>query len=214
MDTTLDRHEQRKLRTRNKLLDAAEQVFSTIGFETASVLDITEAANVSKRTFYLHFADKDELIEALAVRGFMELRAQVEAHEDQHQLGEEDDGFFGEGFYLVTLMIFEYAAAHPELMRIIFQEGGSFRLQAMTRTFMAQAWEDNIHRKCTYRAGAKVPLIIIANAMSGVVFQLLGWWATNPDQYTPHEMATFCVSIISERVQDNFIVQECPPDEN
>lgn len=210
MDTTLDRHEQRKLQTRHKLLDAAEQVFSRIGYEDAAVLDITDAANVSKRTFYLHFKDKEEVTEALAVRAFMELRAQVEAHEDQHTLQPQDAGFFREGFYIVALMIFEYAQQHPELMRIIFGEGGSFRLQALARNFIARGWEENMGRKCTYRPGAKVPLVIIAHALAGVVFQLLCWWSLNPNAYTPPQMAEFCVAIMTESIQDNFLVQELP----
>lgn len=208
MDTTLDRHEQRKLRTRQKLLDAAQQVFSQLGYEAASVLDITEAANVSKRTFYLHFADKEEVIEALAVRGFIELRAQVEAHEDQHQLEMGHEDFFREGFTITNRMIFEYTQQHPELMQIVFGVGGSFRLQAMARNFMAQAWEENMLRKCTYRPGAPVPLHVIAHAVAGVIFQLMCWWSQNPNPYTPDQMAAFCVSILCESIEDNFVIEE------
>ena len=74
----VDRREQRRLDTRRRLLDAAEQVFSQKGYQEASVLDITDAADVSKRTFYLHFTDKEAVIEALAMRVLEELRARVE----------------------------------------------------------------------------------------------------------------------------------------
>lgn len=199
--SVLDRHEQRKLETRQRLLDAAEQVFSRLGYKAASVLDITEAANVSKRTFYLHFNDKEDLIEALAMRGFIELRSQAE---DKENLVAPDHTF-EEGMYQVAKLIFEYVQDHPQLMQIVFGRDGSFRLQAMAREFMAQAWEDNIARECTWKADAAVPPVIVANAMAGMMFQLMCWWSQHPNEYTPDEMAKMYVSILTGGVEANFI---------
>ena len=70
----VDRREQRRLETRQRLLDAAKQVFSQIGYQEASILDLTEAADVSKRTFYLHFTDKEAIIEELALGNRLEFR--------------------------------------------------------------------------------------------------------------------------------------------
>jgi AcrR family transcriptional regulator len=203
MTIVLDRHEQRKQETHQRLLDAAEQVFSRLGYEAASVLDITEAANLSKRTFYLHFADKEALIEALALRGFIELRQQAEAEEQAH----DDEESFREGLYKVARLIFEYAQSRPALMQIIFGQNGSYRLQAMARVFMTQAWEDNINRKCIFKPDAPVPPQIMANAIAGLVFQLMCWWTQHPNDYTPDEMAQMYVSLVCDGVGVNFIMQ-------
>ncbi len=197
----LDRHEQRKLETRQRLLDAAEQVFSRMGYEAASVLDITEAANVSKRTFYLHFNDKEDLVEALAMRGFIELRAQAE--DKDHLVA--PDHTFEEGMYQVAKIIFEYVQDHPQMMLIVFGRDGSFRLQAMAREFMAQAWEENIMRECEWKDEATVPPMIVANAMAGIIFQLMCWWSQHPNEYTPDEMAKMYVSILTGGIEVNFI---------
>jgi AcrR family transcriptional regulator len=196
----VDRREQKKLETRQRLLDAAARVFSAMGYETASVLDITEAADVSKRTFYLHFTDKEDVIEALAMRGFQELRGKVEAHEQKH----DDVETFREGFHWVVRTIFEYTQQHPELMHIVFGRDGSFRLQAMTREFMVQAWEENLERKCVWRADAPVPPKVVANAIAGVIFQLLCWWANKPNEYTPDQMAAICVSCLHDGIEVNL----------
>jgi AcrR family transcriptional regulator len=76
-----------------------------LGYQEASVLDITEAADVSKRTFYLHFTDKEDVIEALAMRELETLRARIEAAEATEAAPDE---VFGEGFRRTTRMIFEY----------------------------------------------------------------------------------------------------------
>lgn len=58
---TIDRFEQRKL-TRAKLIDAALQLFSTSGYEHATVDDIAAAAGYSKGAYYFHFSTKDDIL--------------------------------------------------------------------------------------------------------------------------------------------------------
>lgn len=58
---TLDRFEQRKL-TRAKLIEAAQQLFSTSGYEHATVDDIARAAGYSKGAYYFHFSTKDDIL--------------------------------------------------------------------------------------------------------------------------------------------------------
>lgn len=195
----MDRREQRRLETRGRLLDAAEQVFSQKGYIDAAVLDITEAADVSKRTFYLHFTDKEAVIEALAMRRFEELRAVVEATEPRH-----DDETFREGFERITAIIFQYAQDNPDMMQIVFGRGGSFRLQSMTREFMARAWEENMARKCNYVACAPVPPAVLAHAIAGVIHQLLCWWFQNDNAFDASQMAALCTSVLFDSVEVNF----------
>lgn len=57
--------EQRHLRTRRRLLDAALQVFETNGYHATSVEEIVSAAGVARATFYLHFKNKLEVVHLL-----------------------------------------------------------------------------------------------------------------------------------------------------
>jgi AcrR family transcriptional regulator len=59
--TTIDRFEQRKL-TRAKLVDAALHLFSTSGYDHATVDDISQAAGYSKGAYYFHFSTKDDIL--------------------------------------------------------------------------------------------------------------------------------------------------------
>jgi AcrR family transcriptional regulator len=52
--------------TRRKLLDAGAQVFATKGYHATRVDDVVKLAQTSHGTFYLYFANKDELFRALA----------------------------------------------------------------------------------------------------------------------------------------------------
>jgi AcrR family transcriptional regulator len=50
---------------RQQIIDGARRVFIDMGFDAASMNDITRAAGVSKGTIYVYFASKEELFEAL-----------------------------------------------------------------------------------------------------------------------------------------------------
>ncbi|HWV16363.1 MAG TPA: TetR family transcriptional regulator [Cellvibrio sp.] len=56
------------LETRGQLLDAAEKVFFEKGFSQTSLMDIAEAANLTRGAIYWHFKNKSDLFDAMADR--------------------------------------------------------------------------------------------------------------------------------------------------
>lgn len=59
--TPIDRFEQRKA-THGKLVDSALKLFSTSGYEHATIDDISAAAGYSKGAYYFHFSTKDDIL--------------------------------------------------------------------------------------------------------------------------------------------------------
>ncbi|WP_433272822.1 TetR/AcrR family transcriptional regulator [Actinosynnema sp. CS-041913] len=62
MPDDVGRRERKKLLTRQALVDAAVRLFTERGYDETAVADIAEAADVSKRTFFLHFATKEDVL--------------------------------------------------------------------------------------------------------------------------------------------------------
>ena len=78
-------------RTRRQLLDAGAQVFAGKGYFAARVDDIVNVAKTSHGTFYLYFANKEELFGALAseVAGEMQTLAESLGPLEPGPAGEE-----------------------------------------------------------------------------------------------------------------------------
>ncbi|WP_069769035.1 TetR family transcriptional regulator [Streptomyces sp. LUP30] len=76
--------ERKKQRTRDALLRAAVELFTSRGYDGTTVDEITEAVGVSQRTFFRYFTGKDEvalgLVEMTVTRFVEEVRARP-AHE-------------------------------------------------------------------------------------------------------------------------------------
>src|ERR1700709_183863 len=57
--------QQRAIRTRAAVLDAAAEVFAKTGYSATTLNDITAAAGVTKGAVYFHFPDKEAVANAL-----------------------------------------------------------------------------------------------------------------------------------------------------
>jgi TetR/AcrR family transcriptional repressor of nem operon len=51
--------------TREQIVEAADQLFYTQGFESTSFADIADAVRISRGNFYYHFKSKDEILDAV-----------------------------------------------------------------------------------------------------------------------------------------------------
>ncbi len=62
------RRERRRLETRARLVDAAQELFETQGYEGSTIAEVCERADVAYGTFFNHFDAKVDLLRALADR--------------------------------------------------------------------------------------------------------------------------------------------------
>src|SRR5205809_3523587 len=77
-------------KTMRKLLDAGMTVFERRGYHAARVDDIVKVARTSHGTFYLYFANKEDLFRALLADVAQELNA---LSESLGTIGPGDDGY-------------------------------------------------------------------------------------------------------------------------
>ncbi len=114
-------------RLREEILDAAEQLLESSGSEDAlTVRAVAAAAGVSTPSVYLHFADREALLEAVCIRVWDELedlfhRCQVT--DPFHSLGR-----FGRAYV-------KFALAHPVQYRVLLMRRSSSENRAATTCF-------------------------------------------------------------------------------
>ncbi|GAC1420089.1 MAG: TetR family transcriptional regulator BpeR [Burkholderiaceae bacterium] len=70
-------------KTRNRILDAAEEVFHAQGVSRTSLDDVARAADVTRGAIYWHFKNKSDLFDAMAQRVKLPMEAMVEAGGDE-----------------------------------------------------------------------------------------------------------------------------------
>ena len=94
-----ERKEREKEQRRQDIINAAETVFFSKGFQTATVDEIAEKAELSKGTVYLYFKSKEELAAAIVYRGNIIMNDAFRKASDSRETGMEKIEEIGKAFF-------------------------------------------------------------------------------------------------------------------
>jgi TetR/AcrR family transcriptional regulator len=112
------RRQQRGIDTRERIVAAAVSAFADLGFDGATTRDIAERAGVNQGLITYHFAGKLALWQAAMDDVFGRLRAHFAA-----QAAALADADPATRLRLLVRHYVRFAAAHPQLHRLMVQEG-------------------------------------------------------------------------------------------
>lgn len=74
-DSTVETTDPRIVRSRHMLMEALAKLLTQKNFEDISIQEIADEATLNRATFYLHYPDKNALLQAMAAARFGELIA-------------------------------------------------------------------------------------------------------------------------------------------
>ncbi|WP_346384519.1 TetR/AcrR family transcriptional regulator [Nocardioides sp.] len=79
----MNRQDRRKREVRERILESAFDLFLSQGMDATKIEDICERADVANRTFFNHFATRQDMIQALAERRLLNLHDVLFDRSDQ-----------------------------------------------------------------------------------------------------------------------------------
>jgi AcrR family transcriptional regulator len=109
---TRERREREKQETRERILDAAREMFATQGVEATTMRAIADRIEYTPTAIYYHFRDKDELIRELCHTDFASLAGAF------NRIGRIEDPV--ERLRRIGMAYVEFAIEHPHHYRIMF----------------------------------------------------------------------------------------------
>ena len=99
---------------RAELLDTAVEQLRTSSVEDLSLRALAREIGVSQTAPYRHFADKNELLAAMATRGYRELVRAL------HDAGETASDSPRQELYAFAHAYVTYASNHPQMFKLMF----------------------------------------------------------------------------------------------
>jgi AcrR family transcriptional regulator len=175
------RHERRRLQTRKLLIQTTLQLVLEKGYETISVQDITDRADLGRGTFYIHFKDKEEVVWTAFQDRFLELEQEAHGQLDRDMPQVE---FYG------LLNIFRHVDKNRDLYRVMFGRQGSARLTARAQDYLTKVFLYDIRQATQHpQPNFNLPEEFEAQLLTGMITRLLFWWLETPTDYTPEQMA-------------------------
>jgi len=189
-DKKMDR---RTSRTRRQLRDSLLSLILEKGYDAVTIEEITERADLGRTTFYLHYREKEELllesIDAL-VADLLETIAQVPL--SAWKPGIETPANPQEAAQTPIRFIFEHAARHADLYRIILRGEGRSKTTERLREIIVRAAVNFIEvRLARERPSIRpvIPLEVFSNYFAGALLGSLTWWLENDLPYPSQQMA-------------------------
>ena len=111
-ETASSRHQRRRSRRRQRLIDAARTIIARKGLSGLTVQDVTEEADMAVGSFYTYFPNKEALIEAAIWEDLQALgdpeRPELEAMSPEERMLAQ------------LLQAFQFVEAHRDLFQAVF----------------------------------------------------------------------------------------------
>ena len=181
MEKPLDR---RVKRTRVRLRDALIKLILDKGYDHVTIQEITDTADLSRATFYLHYKDKDELLASSLEEMFDELMDSVKDLMLRRKL-EMVDGD------APSLPAFKHVEEYADLYRSLLGEKGVSSVINRILDYIANIGEQQYRLIIGDEDESKlpVPIDVASRHLAGALFSMVSWWLDNDMPYTPEEMA-------------------------
>jgi len=185
--------DRRVQRSRQALRNALLELIKDKKYDSISVEEITQRANLGRATFYLHYKDKEDLL----VDEFNERvneRAQIISDipfsswlpniENVDQNSEFNPA-------PPLLMVFQHVANHADLYRILLKNEKSDRIFERIRKIILRAINEFMETKVKNDPIPilfEVPIDLLAAYFSGALLSCVDWWFEQELSYSPEEM--------------------------
>lgn len=174
----------RAIRSRRWLQEALLALIEEMPYQAITVTDITERAEISRPTFYLHYGSKDELLLSCLDNMF-------------DQFYEEIDGYL-EGIAIeesVGIKIFEQMEEQVDLIRLILDAGAIGLLRERFQQYILQVFELFLQKN--RREGVETAVLeFTTDYLAGASLGLIVRWMEQGMVYSPTVMGRVYYELI------------------
>ncbi len=176
MNTKARTADRRVQKTQQSLRNALIELILEKHYDTISVQDIIDRANVGRSTFYLHFRDKEDLFRGDWQRMLEFFVAQITPENLQA------------GRIFPIREFFEHLKDFHRLYRALVKSGKIDRLFGYGQKYLAERIEVRINTCFNIERQTTIPIPVLANFLASEVFSQLKWWLDNEMPYPPERM--------------------------
>ena len=183
------RPDRRVQRTRKLLQDTLMSLILEKNYDSITVQDIIDRANVGRSTFYSHFLDKDDLL----ISDLDHLKGYLNAY-----LG-QSGGIDDIAKVVDSVGVFRHVGEYHPLFSALVGSRGIYLVRDALREHLRDRFRSQLE---AHSGGGEAAKFIPATAdyLAGSFMTLLVWWLDNGRPHTPEEMATLFDGLVTRGV--------------
>ncbi|MDR3573284.1 MAG: TetR/AcrR family transcriptional regulator [Anaerolineaceae bacterium] len=179
--------DRRAIRTRRALREALIALILEKGYESITVQDITDRADLNRGTLYLHYRDKQDLLLSSSNDIYNELLAQFTPISAQNLSMDIPERHL--------TIVFQQAAANADYYRVMLGEHGVPAFITRLRHLIYQVSLERLEALRKLVPAKPFPSEFVAGFSGGAVIGVLEWWLENGMPMAPEELARYTVQL-------------------
>ena len=172
--------DRRVLRTRKLLAEAMLSLLLQKDYDDVTIQDITEAADLNRATFYLHYGSKEELLVAALEARFEKLVARINKQWGIDQNWDDPSDF---------QLVYEHAAEYAPLYKVLLGDKGRAHVIHRIIDYITEVQMATCQEVFPNVSGLSIPLEVINRHIAGSLYSLLSWWIANDMPHSAEYMA-------------------------
>jgi AcrR family transcriptional regulator len=176
--------DRRVRRTRRLLHRALRELMAEKRYDSITVQDILDQADVGRTTFYAHYQDKEDLATSMLI----ELMARLIAAVDESDLPKQP--------VFPTHVLFKHIEENHEIFKVMMQGRGMELFLDKCKRFWAERVEARLQTLLPDGHEPTIPVPLIADSAAGTFLIQLKWWLDNELPFPAEEMAEYADQLI------------------
>jgi AcrR family transcriptional regulator len=168
--------DRRSQRSQQALIDALIDLMAVKTYDSISIKEIVEKANVGRSTFYAHYQTKDDLVKS----GFERI-LDVTLN---HMILSKDE----QNLMVDATMLFQHAQSHYQIYRTLMWGSGFEILTKDELIIFSEKLQQRLSQFFPDENKLSAPLNVLSVFLSGNLLILLKWWLDNKTPYPPEKM--------------------------
>jgi AcrR family transcriptional regulator len=182
------RDDRRSKRTRRTLGEALVALMLAKRYDTITVQEIIDRANVGRSTFYSHYLDKEDLL-------------QHEVAELIQRLAHHMDLQAGGNRIVPSIEMFRHLRESRELTRALVRGRAMETVLKSMRAHLSDHIQHRLARRLPHGAEPALPLPLVGHFVAGVMLNLFEWWQEHDMKETPEEIDAYFVQLAGPSVR-------------
>jgi AcrR family transcriptional regulator len=172
--------DRRVQRTRALLQNALVAAIADKGYDSVTVQDIIDRANVGRSTYYAHFRDKEDLLRS----GLGEFRSSLVARQREPAPAGARDGLLG-----FSLGVFEHAYSHRHVYKAMAGHDSVAIVQRQMQRIFVELVRNDLKAFAPRAAAASFDLVV--QYVVGALLSTVVWWLDHNARQSPAEIDAF-----------------------
>ncbi|MFP3126797.1 TetR/AcrR family transcriptional regulator [Ectobacillus funiculus] len=166
--------DRRILKSQEAIKKAVIELMSEKNFNQITIQDISDRANVNRRTVYLHYVDKYDLVDKLIEEHINALRELAKSSSEMNFI----DG---------NLIWFEYLESHYLFFSTMLASTGATSFRTQFLEFVIEGLKGEVNTTEGKNSGLSEDIVLRFTAAAYV--EVVEWWFRNGMPYPPRVMA-------------------------